>query len=207
MKNFIIIRHGPISEEYRKVFYGQMDIPLSSEGERLSLEVVKELKEIPLKRLFSSPLKRALYPAYILSKEEGIPLEIREELKEINYGEWAGRPREEVYKEPLYWERLKKDYLSPPGGESLRDLRRRARNFWELVKPLEEGNYAIFTHGGFIRAFLCELLGLESSLFFSFEVYHLKAVLITLFEDGLFVIKGLNLKPGEIKELLAASYW
>ncbi len=207
MKNFIIFRHGPIVEEYRKVFYGQVDVPLSSQGEKLSLEVVEGLKEIPLKKLFSSPLKRALYPAQILSKEKGLPLEVRDELKEINYGTWAGRPREEVYKEPLYWERLKKDYLSPPGGESLRDLRERAKKFWELLKGLEAGNYAIFTHGGFIRALLCELLNLESTLFFAFEVYHLKAVLITLFEDGIFVIKGVNLKIQEISQLMESSYW
>ena len=207
MKNFIFLRHGPIAEEYRKVFYGQMDVPLSPQGEKLSLEVVEGLKKLPLKRLFSSPLKRALYPALVLSKEKEIPLEIREELKEINYGEWAGREREEVYKEPLYWERLKKETLAPPGGESLKELRERARTFWESLKSLEEGNYAIFTHGGFIRALLCELLELKSSQFFTFEVYHLRAVLITLFEDGIFVIKGLNLKADEIKDLLEASYW
>lgn len=207
MKNFIILRHGPIAEEYRKVFYGQMDVPLSPEGERLSLEVVEALKDISFERLFSSPLKRALYPALVLSKEKGIPLEIRDELKEINYGAWAGRPREEIYKEPLYWERLKKDYLSPPGGESLRELRDRARKFWLSLKGLSAGNYAVFTHGGFIRALLCELLGLESSRFFTFEVYHLRALLITLFEDENFLIRGVNLKAGEIKELLEASYW
>ncbi len=207
MKNFIIIRHGPIAEEYRKVFYGQIDVPLSQEGEKLSLEVVSALKQISLDKLFSSPLRRALYPALVLSMEKGIPLEIREELKEINYGEWAGRPREEVYKEPLYWERLKKDHLSPPGGESIKDLRKRAKSFWEDLKSLDSGNYAVFTHGGFIRALLCELLNLESSLFFAFEIYHLRTVLITLFEDGIFVIKGVNLRVEEILSLLKASYW
>ncbi len=207
MKNFLILRHGPIAEEYRRVFYGQMDVPLSAEGERLSLEVVKELREIPLQGLFSSPLRRALYPAEVLSKEREVPLEIREELKEINYGAWAGRPREEVYREPLYWERLKRDFLSPPGGESLKDLRNRAIRFWEGLKTLGKGNYAIFTHGGFIRALLCELLNLESSLFFSFEVYHLRILFITLFEDEVFVIKGVNLKAQEVSDLLKASYW
>ncbi len=207
MKNFIILRHGPISEEYRKVFYGQLDVPLSPEGEKLSLEVVEELSSLPLKKLFSSPLKRALYPAKILSERTGLPLEIREELKEINYGAWTGRPREEVYLEPLFWERLKKDDLSPPNGESIKDLRKRAKIFWESFNSSEEGNFAIFTHGGFIRALLCELLGLDSSFFFTFEVYHLRAVLITLFEDGIFIIKGLNLRPGQIRDLLIASYW
>jgi len=207
LKNFFFLRHGPVPEEYSKVFYGQLDIPLSEEGKRRSLEVVEEFKKLPLKKVFSSPLKRALFPAEILSKEKGLPLEVREELKEINYGIWTGRLREEVYKEPLFWERLKRDELSPPQGESIRDLRKRARLFWEELKNLEAGNYVLFTHGGFVRALLCELLKLESTLFFSFEIYHLRALFITLFEDGVFVIRGVNLRPKEFSSLLEASYW
>jgi len=207
LRNLFFLRHGPVPEEYTKIFYGQLDIPLSEEGKRRSLEVVEELKKLPLKKVFSSPLKRALFPAEILSKEKGLPLEVREELKEINYGIWTGRLREEVYKEPLFWERLKRDELSPSKGESIRDLRKRARLFWEELKGLEAGNYAFFTHGGFMRALLCELLKLESTLFFSFEIYHLRALFITLFEDGVFVIRGVNLKPKDLPSLLEASYW
>jgi len=207
LKNLFFLRHGQVPEEYTKVFYGQLDIPLSEEGKRRSLEVVEELKKLPLKKVFSSPLKRALFPAEILSKEKGLPLEVREELKEINYGIWTGRLREEVYKDPLFWERLKRDELSPPKGESIRDLRKRACVFWEELKSLEAGNYVLFTHGGFVRALLCELLKLESTLFFSFEIYHLRALFITLFEDGVFVIRGVNLKPKELSSLLEASYW
>jgi len=207
MKNFIILRHGPIADEFRKVFYGQLDVPLSPEGERLSREAVEELKGIPLKKLFTSPLQRAFIPASLLAEALGLPLEVRSELREINYGAWTGRPREEVYQEPLYWERLKRDELSPPEGESIRDLRKRARLFWEELGSLEAGNYALFTHGGFVRALLCELLKLESTLFFSFEIYHLRALFITLFEDGVFVIRGVNLRPKELSSLLEASYW
>ncbi|MFN3920870.1 MAG: histidine phosphatase family protein [Caldimicrobium sp.] len=207
MKNFFFIRHGQIAEEYKKVFYGQLDIPLSKEGELLSKETVLELSQIPIKAVFSSPLKRALYSAELLAKEREIPLFIREELKEINYGEWTGKPRELIYKEALFWERLKKDYLAPPKGESIRDLRNRARSFWDYLKEIEPGNYVIFTHGGFIRALICEILNLSSELFFAFEVYHLKVNFITLYEDGLFVFKGINLDPSHLISLLNISYW
>lgn len=207
MKNFFFIRHGQIAEEYKKVFYGQLDVPLSKEGELLSKEVVKELSSIPLKAIFSSPLKRALFPAKLLAKKKGIPLYIRDELKEIDYGEWTGKPRDLIYKEALFWERLKKDFLAPPKGESIRDLRNRAKSFWEYLSERDSGNYVIFTHGGFIRALICEILNLSSEHFFAFEVYHLKVNYITLYEDGLYVFKGINLKPSQLKLLLTASYW
>ncbi len=88
MKNLFFFRHGPIREDFREVFYGQGDVPLSEEGKKRSLDLVEELLtlNIPFNKIFSSPLKRALFPAKILSEKLNLPLEIREELKEINYG-------------------------------------------------------------------------------------------------------------------------
>ncbi len=207
MIEILFIRHGPILQEFRKVFYGQMDVPLSEEGRLLSEKIVSILNHFEIKAVFSSPLQRALYPAILLSRKKSVPLLIRDELKEINYGDWTGRLREEVYKEPLFWERFKNDSLSPPGGESIRDLRKRASKFLQELINLEKGFYVIFTHGGFIRAFLCEIFNVESSKFFSWEVYHLKGALITIFEDHLFVLKGLNLEVSTISEILKSSYW
>lgn len=207
MKNLFFLRHGPIVEEYRKIFYGQLDIPLSEEGKLKSLQIVDKLFQFPIKAIFSSPLERALFPAKVLAEKKKIPLIIKEELKEINYGAWTGRLREEIYKERLYWERLENDNLSPPEGESIKDLRKRAKKFWETLKTLENGLYTIFTHGGFIRAFLCEILSLESRFFLTFEVYHLRGVLISLLEDNNFYIRGINIKVEEIEEILQRSYW
>lgn len=206
-KNIFFLRHGQVAEEFRKVFYGQLDVPLSEEGEQASREVIKAFISIPIKAIFSSPLKRALYPAELLSKEKEAPLIISEELKEIHYGEWTGKPRELIYREPLYWERLKRDHLAPPKGESIKDLRERAKNFWNKLLAEKEGNFVIFTHGGFLRALFCELWQLKSEYFFTFEIFHLKINFISLYKDGLFVIKGLNLHPSHLSPLLIESYW
>lgn len=207
MKEILLIRHGPISENFRKIFYGQLDVPLSEEGKILSKKVVSLLTPLEIKAIFSSPLKRALYPAFLLSQKKNLPLIVKDELKEINYGKWTGCLREEIYKEPLFWERLKNDTLSPPEGESIKDLRKRAAIFLQELKNLDKGLYIVFTHGGFIRAFLCEIFNVESTKFFAWEVYHLKGNLITLFEDHFFVLKGLNLEIENISKILKSSYW
>ncbi|MCS7149435.1 MAG: histidine phosphatase family protein [Caldimicrobium sp.] len=208
MKHLFLIRHGQIEDSFRNIFYGQMDVPLSKEGLKKSEELVDHLVSLPVKRIFSSPLKRALYPAKLIAEKKGLTLDIRDELKEIDYGEWAGKPRDMVYKEPLFWERFKDDALSPPGGESIRNLRDRAKIFWLNILSLkDDGLYIAFTHGGFIRAFLCEILNLQSSLFYAFESYHLKGPLISIFKDGLFVIRGFNFEILSLKSLLETSYW
>ncbi|MFN3505187.1 MAG: histidine phosphatase family protein [Caldimicrobium sp.] len=207
MKNLFLIRHGPVAKEYKEVFYGQLDVPLSPEGKELSQKFVKDISDLEINAIFSSPAQRALYPAMLLSQEKNLPIFVKEELKEINYGAWTGKLRAEVLKEPLYWERIKKDFLAPPGGESIRALRERAKIFLEDLMKRPPGNFAVFTHGGFIRAFLCELLNLSSEFFFAFEIYHLKIHFITIFEDNLFVLKGLNCSASYVKSLLHTSYW
>lgn len=208
MRHFLFLRHGKIAEEYRKVFYGQLDVPLSEEGIRASQEVVEKLKKYPFKAIYSSPLERALFPARLLSEKTGTPLYIREELKEIHYGEWTGKARHIVMADPLFWARLKDETLSPPGGESIRALKDRAKKFWEqTLINCPEGLYVIFTHGGFLRALISELLHLPSVFFFVFEILHLKGPLISYFDDGNFVIRGFNFDVEILGDLLTESYW
>lgn len=208
MRHFLFLRHGQIAEEFRKVFYGQLDVPLSDEGIRKSREVVEKLANYPFKAIYSSPLERALYPAKLLAEKTGIPLIVKDELKEINYGEWTGKPRQLIMAEPLFWERLRNESLSPPGGESIRALKERAKKFWvETLINNPEGLYVIFTHGGFLRALLSELLQLPTTHFFVFETLHLKGPLVSYFDDGNFVIRGFNFEVEHLSELLEESYW
>ncbi len=209
MPVFLFFRHGPIAPDWRDKFYGQLDIPLSEEGKSKSEEAVEHLLRIKgLAGVYSSPLQRALYPAKLLSEKTGLVLEIDPLLMEINYGIWAGKKREEVMQEPLFWQRLQDENLAPPKGECLRELRLRARLFWEKLKTKkEEGVWVIFTHGGFLRALYGELFGLEQGFFFSVEVLHLRAMVVVNFLDGNFVLRGLNVSPLEIEDLLQLNYW
>jgi broad specificity phosphatase PhoE len=209
MQAFILFRHGKISEEWRDKFYGRLDVPLSEEGIKESIEVANTLSNLDrIVRVYASPLERALFPARLLVERKGIELIIDPLLVEIDYGSWAGRRREEVMADPLYWERLKNDSVRAPNGESIRDIRERARAFWEKVKGLEpKGINIVFTHGGFLRALFCELLSLPSKYFFSIEVFHLKAMLVYCFNDGNFLFAGLNIHPLEISNLLDLDYW
>lgn len=209
MQAFILFRHGKISEEWRDKFYGRLDVPLSEEGIKESIEVVNTLSNLEgIVRVYASPLERALFPARLLAERKGLELIIDPLLVEIDYGSWAGRRREEVMADPLYWERFRDEGVRAPNGESIRDIRERARAFWEKVKGIEpKGLNIVFTHGGFLRALFCELLSLPSKHFFSIEVLHLRAMLVLLFEDGNFLLRGVNVSASEVGKIVALSYW
>ena len=209
MQAFIMFRHGKISEEWRDKFYGRLNVPLSTEGVKESIEVADALSKLEgLIRVYASPLERALFPARLLAERKGVELIIDPLLVEIDYGSWAGRHREEVMADPIYWERFRDESVRAPNGESIRDIRGRARAFWEKVKGLEpKGINIIFTHGGFLRALFCELLSLPSRHFFSIEVLHLRAMVILLFEDDNFLIRGMNVSASEVEKIITLSYW
>lgn len=206
MRTLILFRHGEVDEKHRANFYGQMDVELSEKGKRDSIEVVEILSDLDISTIFSSPLKRALFPATLLSQRKSVPLFIRDDLKEVNYGLWTGKARREVYSDPLFWERLRDDTITPPGGESIRDLRRRAGEFLRYVIGEEGDTGVVFTHGGFLKALMCEVLNLESRLFYTFEIYHLRAVILQ-FKGKDAIIKGMNVSANDVKNILNGSYW
>jgi broad specificity phosphatase PhoE len=112
MQAFILFRHGKISEEWRDKFYGRLDVPLSEEGIKESIEVVNTLSNLDgIVRVYASPLERALFPARLLAERKSLDLIIDPLLVEIDYGSWSGRRREEVMADPLYWERFRDEAL------------------------------------------------------------------------------------------------
>ena len=95
--------------------------------------------------VISSPLRRARRLAEQLDPQ----VRIDERLSEINFGEWEGQPWDSIDRKTL--EAWAADVLNftPPGGESVADLQRRAIDF---VSTLEGPRVALVTHAGILRA-------------------------------------------------------
>ncbi|MGB9807855.1 MAG: histidine phosphatase family protein [Thermosulfidibacteraceae bacterium] len=206
MRTVVLFRHGEVVGESRAYFYGHMDVDLSEKGKKDSIEVVEYLMNLEINAVYSSPLKRALFPAKILADRKGIPLFIRDDLREADYGLWTGKLRKEVYRDPLFWERLKDDRISPPKGESIRNLRDRAKRFLDYVKRKDFTLNVVFTHGGFLRALISEILSIESRFFYAFEIYYLRAVIVSFRGDNS-IIRGINVSARDIGTILVSSYW
>lgn len=207
MPYLFFIRHGKVNKKYGEVFYGQMDVELSEEGFEASEKVATFLSGFNIEVVYSSPLIRARYPAELLSVKRGVPLILSDELKEADYGLWTGKKRKEVYKDPLFYKRLNDDSIPAPFGESIRELRSRSKRFFESLRKSIKGELIpIFTHGGFIKALVCELLDIPSKNFYAIEVFHLRGVLVYVDVEK-FVIRGINISPYEISSIINSSYW
>ena len=128
MAQCILIRHGQTDWNVDGRYQGQADPPLNELGLEQAHVLAEELKSVRLDRLVTSPLKRALQTARIIAKTLQIPLETDSRLMEIHQGDWQTRLRSDI--ERMYpelfrsWEK-EPWQTTPPGGESLRQVRER----------------------------------------------------------------------------------
>ena len=97
--------------------------------------------------IISSPLRRARRLAEALDPHAGIDAR----LSEIDFGEWEGKPWNDIDRTAL--DAWAADVLNfvPPGGESVAALKQRALAF---AVSLDSPRVALVTHAGIIRALL-----------------------------------------------------
>jgi broad specificity phosphatase PhoE len=92
-RKFIFIRHGETEGNLHSICQGHIDYPLTPSGrEQAVLAAEKIIKFLPIKRLYSSDLGRAVKTAKIISDKLYIKEIIHlKELRERNWGDLEGR--------------------------------------------------------------------------------------------------------------------
>ncbi len=169
---FILIRHGEVQPQYKKICYGASDVPLSDEGRRRSLELAGHVAEhYPPVVVFHSDLQRTSILADAISTAAGDACcciaDIR--LQERDYGAWQGMTWDEAYQsDPDNFHHLieQPDTYCPPGGETTTAMQDRMFAWYDETRQRYAGrNVSIIavSHSGPITALLGWLLGLHAT--------------------------------------------
>ena len=164
-----LIRHGETEWNRNGRYQGWSDIELSDEGLEQAELLAKRFSFLPLDALYVSPVKRAMQTAEPLAKEKGLTYQVDEHFKEINFGEWEGHTIGELtekYGKP-YTDFFANPFLhSMPGEGSFQTVSKRAMaGYEEIMKKHKGERVAIVSHGGLLRVFLVELLGLDINMY------------------------------------------
>ena len=172
MKNILLIRHGQSEWNKLNLFTGFKNIELSEQGIEEANKAGQNFKNLDIKFniVFTSELKRAQETAKIilqnldqwdfLNNEGKIISNIN--LNERDYGDLTGLNKKETAEkfgeEQVHkWRRGYSD--QPPNGESLEDVVRRVKKYFEeVIQPSiqsnENDNILIAAHGNSLRALL-----------------------------------------------------
>ena len=159
-----LVRHGETEWNLAHRFQGQLDSPLTERGRKQAEQLASFLATAQLRRIFSSPLDRALQTAQIIQRQTNCQLEIDERLEEISFGLCAGLTREELERiHPGLWDSREENKWNFRWfrGESYADVYRRVGGFVaDNVADLLKGGVAIVAHETLNKLLIGKLLGL-----------------------------------------------
>ncbi len=169
-KRIFWVRHGEVINPGgpdRSVYYGALDVPLSALGELEAQAAGDYLQQFALRRVFGSPLQRALYGGEQVWKRQQIQdsgvIQL-EGFKELDRGAWCGLTKEEIGHENLARFDACDESVTPEGGESYEALKQRvlqARN--QALSLLEMGESAcVVSHLQVTRCVLSDALGIPT---------------------------------------------
>lgn len=151
----IFIRHGETEfNKHHQVMGTRIDAPLDAEGLEQAKAAISKLPE-KVDMIYSSPLKRAMQTAQVISEYYNLPVSYSDLLKERDFGTLSGKTWHDIDTEtgkPLYDldTALKYDY-QPYGGESVAQVKARLQAFLDLLKQGRARDTVIaVTHYGII---------------------------------------------------------
>jgi probable phosphoglycerate mutase len=160
MLTIYLTRHGETQWNTENRLQGWKNSPLTEKGIRNAKLLGNRLSEIEFNAIYTSPSERAIQTAEYIRSERNIPVLTDENLKEISYGEWEGKTKEELrknYKKEFfnYWNAPHQYDHQPHKGEGLTDFKHRVENvFKRILAENPSGNILIVTHAATLKVIL-----------------------------------------------------
>jgi broad specificity phosphatase PhoE len=161
-----LVRHGATQLTAEDRFSGAIGVDLSDEGRRQAARLGDRLRDEGLTAVYSSPLSRTMETARLVAGPLGLPIETRDELREISHGHWEGLSRREVEaRHPDEYAAWEEDpfTFAPAGGESgVAVLARALPVLREIVTAHPGCRVLVVSHKATIRLLLSSLLGIDA---------------------------------------------
>ncbi|HMF03928.1 MAG TPA: histidine phosphatase family protein [Acidimicrobiia bacterium] len=148
-----LVRHGDTEWTETGQHTSRTDVALTARGREQATSVGGVLAGRPFSVVLSSPMTRSIDTCRLAGY--GNNLEIDDDLKEWDYGEYEGRTTAEIRQDRPGWT----VWVGSPGGEPLEHAAERARRVIERASSAG-GDAALFSHGHFLRILGATWLGL-----------------------------------------------
>ncbi|MGH2905211.1 MAG: histidine phosphatase family protein [Solirubrobacterales bacterium] len=162
----LLVRHGESEWNASGLLQGQADPPLSELGRRQAARMAGRLVDEEIDVIVASDLQRAMDTARALADNVRLPVEPRQDLREVDLGSWTGVSRDELEaQDPGVWRRWRVEGIEGwEGGERYADAMVRVAGALADLASAHDGQTVVaVTHGGCIRLATCHLLGMPAS--------------------------------------------
>jgi broad specificity phosphatase PhoE len=191
---FYLVRHGS-NDVLPRALAGRLpNVHLNEQGRREAARAAERLKQFPIKHIFSSPMERCRETAEPLARALNLPVQIREALNEVDFGEWQGAEMKPLAEDPRWknWNEFRTGHVLP-GGETMVQIQSRFANEMIRLKNGFPGEHiAVFSHGDPIRAALCYWLGMSLDFLLRLRVDP-GAISIVAVDDRAAIVHAINI--------------
>ena len=168
--NIYVTRHGETEWNTYWKLQGRSNTVLNEKGREQACLTHNGFVEagISFDRIYSSPLKRAVETAVLMTEKSESEIIKDDRLIEFCFGKAEGKTPDERNEDPelkdfhLFFDEPEK-YVALEGAESFESVLKRTAAFWEdEIKPLEKTeiqNILVVTHGGTMQSLLLHIDG------------------------------------------------
>lgn len=161
-----LIRHAESEANAAGRWHGVTDGPLTRLGRSQAEGLGRRYSGVT--RVYSSPLERARATAAAFAGVHGLPVEVLDELIEVDFGAWEGlTPHEIAERHPEDWARVFESGEDIPRGgtgDTFEAVGLRLAGVIERMDTSHPGErVALFSHGGAIWSLAARVLGLTWS--------------------------------------------
>ena len=146
-----VIRHGQSENNLIHRHSGWSKTPLTEKGKEDGRRAGRVLAQYSIEKIYTSSLPRTIQTCQ--SALPGREFETLDLVREINVGSLQDRLVADCQKDfgDFYSEsRMRGDY-TPWGGEDLKQVRKRAEKFLQMLEKSSYESVAVFTHGVFSK--------------------------------------------------------
>jgi probable phosphoglycerate mutase len=172
MTIFHLLRHGEHAVQGR-ICAGRMPgVVLSERGRAEAEAAARQLAGRGIVAIYASPMERTQETAGIVGRRLSLPVAVRDDLAEVDFGEWTGLTFAAVREDPRwpFWA-SHRSISGIPGGETMRTVQRRVTEaLLELREQHADDAIVIVSHGDVIRSALVFALGMPLDFYHRIEV-------------------------------------
>lgn len=188
MAKLFLVRHGDTAANSRRRYWGRTDVALSDAGKEQAAALAERLAGEKLRAVYSSDLERASFTAAAIAARHRLPVTIRPELREIDFGELEGMTFDEIardYPDVAGSLSRRERRFQFPGGESFSALQRRLKRFERYLAGYgPEDNIVVVAHSGALRTLTCLLLKLGTKHRWQFRLDMAGLCIIDTYPQG-----------------------
>ncbi len=190
MTIFLLIRHAVHLLGSETIVGRTPDVHLSPRGLEQAQQLAARLAPVPIHALYSSPITRAQETAQALAAQFGLPVQICDDIQEINYGDWTGRTLEELrpLKQWQHWNSFRSG-TRIPSGESMLEIQARVVSCMQRLREQHPNEVvALVSHGDIIKAAVAYCLGVPLDMFQRIEISPASVSIVGLADYGASVL-------------------